>query len=118
MTPRALDPIERELIEWLLNDAGSEARAYLAQVPEIRVVGGCPCGCASIDFEVGDRGKHSRAGLTILADYQWIAKGGYHLGVFVFAIEGVLAGLEVWSMDGTYPESVPLPPSTEVLSRL
>ena len=42
----------------------------------------------------------AESGMHILADYQWQAANGAHFGVFVFARAGLLAGLEVWSVDG------------------
>jgi hypothetical protein len=38
--------------------------------------------------------------MQILSDYQWRDPKGHLGGVFVFARQGVLAGLEVWSIDG------------------
>ncbi len=38
--------------------------------------------------------------MEVLSDYEWRGPGGELFGVFVFACDGVLAGLEVWSIDG------------------
>ncbi|MBA2669210.1 MAG: hypothetical protein H0U67_02430 [Gemmatimonadetes bacterium] len=38
--------------------------------------------------------------MQVLADYQWREAVGQLGGVFVFARDGVLAGLELWSIDG------------------
>ncbi len=39
--------------------------------------------------------------MDVLADYVWRTADGAWCGVFVFARSGQLAGLEVWSADGT-----------------
>jgi hypothetical protein len=38
--------------------------------------------------------------MHLLADYVWDAADGSCCGVFVFERAGLLAGLEVWSVDG------------------
>jgi hypothetical protein len=39
-------------------------------------------------------------GMRILADFQWKDEGGHLFGVFVFEQDGLLAGIDVWSIDG------------------
>ena len=39
-------------------------------------------------------------GMQILSDYEWRGKDGYLYGAFVFAQDGLLAGLDLWSIDG------------------
>ncbi|MFT3785914.1 MAG: hypothetical protein QM770_07090 [Tepidisphaeraceae bacterium] len=38
--------------------------------------------------------------MLIVADHTYRDEGGHALGVFLFARNGLLAGLEVWSIDG------------------
>jgi hypothetical protein len=56
---RAISPNEVEVVNWLLNHALVDVTGYrLHAVEELRVVGRCGCGCASLYFEPeGQRGK-------------------------------------------------------------
>jgi hypothetical protein len=48
--------------------------------------------------------------MEVLADFQWREAGGGLCGAFVFARGGLLAGIEVWSVDGrATPDVLPLP---------
>ena len=110
---RNLTQAEHQLTEWLLLQSGSKNHKYLAQLSDARVAGKCQCGCASVDFSITEKTPHRGAGLEILADYLWRSESGNLMGVFVFAQEEQLAGLEVWSVDG---EETPTElPTTEQL---
>jgi hypothetical protein len=104
---RALSPQESALLHWLLLHGKPSAHAHLTEVDALRVVSRCGCGCASIDF-VREPGP-----LEVLSDYKWQDKEGRLFGAFVFAKNGKLAGLEVWSIDGAATPSVL--PDTSVL---
>jgi hypothetical protein len=107
---RLLTEQEHGLIRWLLEHGGQEASTFLPQLESARVVSRCSCGCASIDFSVAGRTGSPQAGLHVLSDYQWNNAEGHLLGVFVFAREELLAGLECWSIDGQSTASaLPLP---------
>jgi hypothetical protein len=95
---RPLSAEEFALTRWLLEHGTPEASRHLADLPRARVVGRCPCGCASVDFAIAGQ-EAPPAGLEVLADYEWRDAEGRPAGVFVFARAGMLAGLEVWTMD-------------------
>ena len=97
---RPLTTEEATLVQWLLEHGYPDGPTFLSQLAFCRVVSRCPCGCASIDFAIDGAVPPAGAGMNILADYQWQADDGAHLGVFVFAKAGLLAGLEIWSVDG------------------
>ena len=102
---RELSDKERELIRWLLEHGTDEAASFVPQLSNIRVVSRCGCGCPSINF-VNDRS----GGMTILADYQAGEPGIGLTGVFLFACDGRLAGLDIWSIDGVAnPKELPVP---------
>jgi len=82
----------------MLEQAGPSAAPFLAQLPHVRVVGRCKCGCASIDFTVADLPAPS-GGLRILADFLYGPETG-PMGVFIYECADVLAGIEVWSPSG------------------
>ena len=96
---------EAALVRWLLQNGKPTASAHVAEIELLRVVSRCACGCASVDFA-----REPGEGLDVLSDYQWEDDDGHLFGVFVFAKRGILAGLEVWSIDGqAIPTSLPDP---------
>jgi hypothetical protein len=105
-TNRSLTSHEEELLRWVLTHGQRGAEAHIAAIAGLRVVGGCDCGCASIDFIEDAPGF----GLEVLSDHQWRDKQGNLFGVFAFAKAGRIAGLEVWSVDGkAIPSELPDP---------
>lgn len=99
---RPLTSEERVLVRWLLEHANSkrDSREFLSQLEQARVVSQCSCGCASVDFAIGEQVPPNAEPLDILSDYWWEDKSGAKFGVFVFAKAGLLAGIEVYSIDG------------------
>jgi hypothetical protein len=104
---RPLTKPERELAQWMLEHGNPQAAGYLSQLDLAEVVSRCPCGCASIDFEVAGLPKPS-GGLQILGDYVF-GEGAEVAGAFVFEKAGVLAGIEVYGMAGDAPKTLPDP---------
>ncbi len=87
-----------------------------AALDRARVVSRCGCGCASVDFAVDGIEPPAGAGLQVLADFQFRDAAGHLGGVFVFAEDGALAGVEVWSIDGAAAtDRLPDPSSLEPL---
>ena len=108
MVPRPLTDHEEKLIRWLLEHGRSEAGQFLPQVADARVVGCCPCGCASVDFAIKGQVPPLGAGMNDLAHYSWQSADASTCGVFVYACGDLLGGLEVWSADGeTNPTTLP-----------
>lgn len=96
---RPLSSAEHALVKWLLEHGESNASRYLDQLNTATVHSRCPCGCASINFAIyGNR--PSKFEMQILSDYQWRDSNGFLFGAFVFAQDGMLAGLDLWSIDG------------------
>jgi hypothetical protein len=49
---RAISPNEVKVVKWLLEHTLVDVTAYRLQpVEQLRVVGGCGCGCTSLDFK-------------------------------------------------------------------
>jgi hypothetical protein len=110
---RELTARERALLTWFLENGTPEARRHLGELSELRVVSRCPCGCPSINFV-----EDLAGGMTILSDYVGDSLEENPVGVFVFATNGRLAGLEVWSVDGSeIPDRVPDPAQLRPFSR-
>lgn len=102
---RPLTGAEYELAQWLLEYGEPEAKAFLPQLKQARVVARCPCGCASIDFEVAGHPRPT-GGLRILADFLYGSESDLS-GVFIFERNGVLAGIEVYGLPGDAPKTLP-----------
>ena len=96
---RDLTEREKEVVRWLLEHGGADAPRFLAQLDQARVYSRCTCGCASIDFAIA--GKRPKTfGVHVLADFQWKGEQGELFGAFVFESDDLLAGLDLWSIDG------------------
>jgi hypothetical protein len=96
---RPLTEKETEITKWLLEHGSSDSRHYLDQLKTAWVIARCPCGCASVDFSVNGTVQEKSAGIEVLSEYNW-GEGEGLCGIFVFARDGQLSGLEVWSIDG------------------
>lgn len=104
---RDLTAPERTLVQWLLERGEVDAPQYLPQLQQARVFSHCSCGCASIDFTVAGK-RPTHPSIRVLSDFQWISSEGYLFGVFVFEQDGLLGGLELWSIDGqALPSTLP-----------
>jgi hypothetical protein len=97
---RALTDEERGVVRWLLENGEQRAPRFLTQLASARVSGRCSCGCASIDFSIAGSQPVTDGEMDILADYAWRDTSGHLFGAFVFARSGLLAGLDLWSIDG------------------
>jgi len=102
---RPLTNAEYEIAQWMLEHGEPEAKAFLAQLRRARVVARCPCGCASIDFEIAGHPRPT-GGLRILADFLYGGESDLS-GVFIFERNGVLAGIEVYGLAGDAPKTLP-----------
>ena len=110
---RDLTSEETALIDWMLAHGTSEAAYFAPQLGRARVCSRCPCGCASIDLSIdGKRPTDFR--MRVLGDFQWQNAAGNLFGAFVFEQDGLLAGLDLWSVDGK--ETPRHLPSPELLS--
>ena len=105
---RPLTDAERELARWMLVHGHPGAAAYLDQLAHAHVVARCPCGCASIDVAVAGQPASVPGSLSILGDYL-VGAGDTLSGAFIFARDGVLAGLEVYGLAGDAPRVLPTP---------
>ncbi len=97
---RALTEQEFKLTKWLLENGPGNNEEYLKQLSDAWVVAHCPCGCASIDFSIKGVLPDISGGMNIRSEYYWGNCGNGLCGIFVYANNGQLSGLEVWSIDG------------------
>ena len=105
---RELTDHEHRLVRWMLEHGSSEAAAFLEQLELAKVTPWrCPCGCASINFQI--RGKPAAPpGVHPIADFVF-GDGQTLSGIFVFEKDGILSGLEVYGLAGDAPKSLPEP---------
>src|SRR5437868_14435605 len=95
---RAVSDDERALVGWMLEHGESNATSFLPQLEQASV----SSRCASVNFSV--------TGMDILSDYVWEDAEGHKFGAFVFARGGLLAGLDLYSVDGAVtPTWLPKP---------
>lgn len=106
---RPLSNAENGLVKWLLEHGTEEGRSLLPQLSQARVIARCSCGCASVDFSVG-RKVAASSGMSVVSDYRWDSPEGFCFGVFAFSKDGLLSGIDVWSIDGRVtPAKLPNP---------
>lgn len=90
---RAISPNEVKVVNWLLDHPLIDVTPYrLHPVEQLRVVGGCGCGCTSLDFKPPQQqGKSQR-----LADELAVYPDGEQAGLMLWGSEGEIASLEVY----------------------
>jgi len=104
---RPLTSEERSVVQWLLEHGDADNAKFLEQLEQARVASLCGCGCASIDFAVGGK-RPIHSAIRVLSDYQWRDGHGHLFGAYVFEQDGLLAGLDLWSIDGqSTPTAMP-----------
>jgi len=93
---RPISPNEVAVVNWLLDHALVEVAGYRDRpVEELRVVGGCGCGCSSIDFIP----PQQQAKQQILADELALYPDGQQAGVMLWGKGGEIALLEVYDFE-------------------
>jgi hypothetical protein len=90
---RDISPNEVEVVKWLLDHASADVTAYRLQpVEQLRVVGGCGCGCTSLHFKPVEQLR----GKKMLADELAIYPDGQRAGLILWGHEGAIVMLEVY----------------------
>jgi hypothetical protein len=93
---RAISPDEVKVVNWLLDHALVDATSYrLRPLEELRVVGGCGCGCTSLDFKP----PQERGRLKMLADELAVYPDGQRAGLILWGHEGEIVLLEVYDFE-------------------
>jgi hypothetical protein len=105
---RSLTEAERQLALWMLEHGTAEAKRYLAQLDLAEVTSWtCPCGCASINFQIKGHAEPP-PGVHILGDFL-IGEGDDLSGAFIYSSNGLLSGIEFYSLAGDALRQLPLP---------
>src|SRR5690242_15431517 len=94
--------------QWMLENGKPEANQYLGQLDRAAVTPWkCPCGCASINFQI--RGyAPAPPGVHVLGDFL-VGSDDHLYGVFIFSGNGLLRGIEVYSLSTDAPRVLPRP---------
>lgn len=99
---RELSDEERAVVEAFLERRFEGSDELREQIRVLRVVGKCPCGCATVEFKV-DKAQAPRALVQNPAPVEgtvWNSKRTEVLGgILLFAPDGWLSSLEIYSVD-------------------
>jgi hypothetical protein len=91
---RGLTTHEAAVVEWLLDHAPMrDVSAYRNSITALRVVGGCDCGCSSIDFHSNTSGPK-----IILADAVAVYPDKQQAGLILWGRDNQIVMLEVYEM--------------------
>ena len=112
---RDLTSEERRLLEWLIANGTAEAPTYASQLPQVKVVARCACGCPTLDLAPGEKRFRTVGSSTILADAFGHSPEGIPINVILHAREGEISELEVISCDETEVFGMPTPEMLEVI---
>jgi len=96
MTTRALAPRELGVLRATLEKAAKLelAPALLGCLENLRVIGGCTCGCESIDFAEHDSDRPPRP----IADGIGKTPAGGDVGIIVWGTDDAVMSLEVYDL--------------------
>ena len=105
MVERKVSADELDVVNWLLvNAATQDVSKYRAEsLEEAFVVSACSCGCASIDFVLGEGAAGNRSPLrstSIIAEAYTLWSDGTRAGVMLWGTEGRLLGVELCELGG------------------
>lgn len=91
---RPISEQEAAVVTWLLANAsvGDGANYRSVDISSLSVVGGCKCGCASIDFEADKPARIIADGIAEYSD-------GKSAGLLLWGIESRITGLELYDLD-------------------
>jgi hypothetical protein len=102
---RAISTDEAEIVTWMLVHASvaGPLRHSEPVVNSLRVVGSCPCGCPSVDFQVDGQTAPARP----IADATGQTAEGSDVGVILWGRGDAITGLEFYEL-GAAVRALPL----------
>lgn len=105
---RKLTQEEYDLSRWLLEHGNEDAKAFIGQLDQAEATHWkCGCGCASFTFKVRDM-PEAEPGVHVLSDYVF-GEEATLAGVFIYSCNGTLSGLEVYGLAADVPTWLPTP---------
>jgi len=101
---RSISPNEVRVLSLLLDHARGDVTAYRVRpLEELRVVGSCDCGCASLYFKP----KKPPGTVQMLADELAVYPDGQQAGLILWGREGDIVWLEVYDLQLESSHRVP-----------
>ncbi len=90
---RTIAPHEAAVVRWLLDHApaGDVSPYRIPPLEELRVLKGCQCGCASLDFR-----ENAWGGAAIIADAFAVYPDGQKAGLILWGRAGEIVLLEIY----------------------
>ena len=90
---RPLSEQEASVVRWLLEHAtvGNGGTYRVANVDALHVVGGCGCGCSSLDFEPDGPAERIADAIAEYSD-------GAQAGLLLWGVDGRVTSLEVYDL--------------------
>ena len=105
------------MLEKLLRLGTAESATYVDQLPLVTVASRCDCGCPTIDLAVSGRSVSPGSPTTILAEGEGVSPEGIRFEIILHGREGRISALEVYSLAGEVPFTLPGVDEIEVYSR-
>jgi hypothetical protein len=90
---------ERDFVRWLLEHSDPQYLPLASQIDALRVVSKCTCGCPTVDFAL-EGNPPLRKGEKVISDFG-ATVDDQPVGVLLFACNGSLSMLEVYSCAGS-----------------
>ena len=87
---------ERRLVEWLIANSSTDSLKYANQIPQLRIVNRCPCGCPSVDFAIANRSRFGFSEVIARADGR--TPEGTPVWATLHSRQGEIAELEVYPL--------------------
>jgi hypothetical protein len=110
-TPRPLTERELGVLRATLERAERVALAphVFEGLQSLRVIGGCECGCDSVDFAEHDSERPSRP----IADGTGKTPAGGDVGIIIWGTDDAVTGIEVYDL-GAGDEDIKLPVESSI----
>jgi hypothetical protein len=96
---RELTEKEYALLERLLCSGVADVSSFLPQLPHLRVVSRCQCGCPTVSFVASGRAAALKSASTILGEGGGVSPEGFGFAIVLHGREGLVSELEVYPLD-------------------
>ncbi len=97
------------MLRWLVAHGEPEAEKYADQIDRVNVSTECSCGCPTIKFGLEGQPHPLDGEWVVVADVVGKSPEGVGVNVLLHVHAGTLWELEVFSVDGRAPFSLPKP---------
>jgi hypothetical protein len=108
--PRPLSRAEKQVLDLMLSSDFPGAVTLRSQIPSVRVVARCDCGCATVNLEVAPQEPRATdVGNGVLPVTGYVGSDIHQTkaGIIVFVDDGYLSSLEIYSLAEPAPPEWP-----------